>query len=47
MKSATAKVRWYNAKNREGMRAYFQDNYYKVCIARAAVNINVYEESTH
>ena len=28
MRKATAKVRWYNAKHRERMYAYFQEKYY-------------------
>ena len=42
MKTATAKVRSYNAKNGY---ASFQEKYYRVCIARAAVNENVCEDS--
>ena len=39
MKTATAKVRWHNAKYREGVCACFQEKYYKVCIvAPAAMN---------
>ena len=30
MKTATAKVRWYNTKHREGMCACFQEKYYRV-----------------
>ena len=41
VKTATAKVRWHNAKHREGMCACSQERYYKVCIARAAINENL------
>ena len=41
MKTATAKVRSYNAKNGY---ASFQEKYYRVCIVRAAVHENVCED---
>ena len=47
MKAATAKVRSYKAKHREGMCACFQGKYYNVCNPRAAVNESVCEDSTH
>ena len=45
MKTATAKVRWYNAKHRKEMWTCFQGKFYEVCIARAAVNESVCEET--
>ena len=36
MQTATAKVRWYSAKHREGMCCF--QKYSRVCITRAAVN---------
>ena len=38
MKTATAKVRWHNAKCGEGVHARFQEKYDSVCIDGAAVN---------
>ena len=45
MKMATAKVRSYNAKMDDLGHACFQEKYYGVCIARAAVNESVCEDS--
>ena len=46
MKTATAKVRWNNAKHREGMcMPPGEVGYSKVCITRAAVNESVCEDS--
>ena len=45
MITATAKVRWYDAKNRKEMWTCFQGKYYEVCIARAAVNESVREDT--
>ena len=42
METATAKVRCYNAKHREGLCACFQEKYFK---ARAAINESVCEDS--
>ena len=44
MTTATAKVRWYNANIDLG-DACFQEKYYRVCIASAAVNESVCEDS--
>ena len=45
MKTATAKVRWYNAKHREGMCACFQEvytKYYRVCVLLELLQMKVY-----
>jgi len=45
MKTATAIVRWYNTKHREGMFGCFQEKYYNEIVI-AAPNSSVCEEPT-
>ena len=40
-KTATVKVRWYNAKHSVVMCVCFQEKYYKVCAVRAVADKNV------